>query len=102
MRVHDVEGVVGKVERVDVGGAELDVGDALVLALGLGRLDRRGCGVDPDHLRRARPDAAKSSVIVPGPQPTSRSDVSGPRWGMRYAAELSTVRQRWERSTASW
>ena len=37
--------------------------------------------------------AAKSTVIVPGPQPTSRSETPGARWGSRYAAEFSTVRR---------
>ena len=46
---------------------------------------------------------AMSRVMVPGPQPTSRTDAPATNRGARYAAELSTVRQRWERSTlSSW
>ena len=50
VRVHDVEGVVGEVERVQVGGAELDVGRGPVVAFGVGGFDRRGRGVDADDV----------------------------------------------------
>lgn len=46
--------------------------------------------------------AAKSTVIVPGPQPTSRTLSPGLRWGRRYAAELAAVRHEWERRTDAW
>src|SRR4051812_33849215 len=46
--------------------------------------------------------AARSAVMVPGPQPTSSNHCPGCSLGSRYAAELSAVRQRCERSTDSW
>ena len=83
VRMHDVECVVGEVERVEVGGAELDVARGPVVALGVGRFDRGGRRVDADHVPGVRPGSAKSSVMVPGPQPTSRIVVPGARCGMR-------------------
>jgi hypothetical protein len=35
----------------------------------------------------------KPTVMVPGPQPMSRRDMEGRRWGRRKVAELSTVRE---------
>ncbi len=46
--------------------------------------------------------SANSTVIVPGPQPTSRRDSPAASWGSRYAAELAIVRQVWLFSTLSW
>src|ERR1019366_6895066 len=46
--------------------------------------------------------AAGSAFRVPGPHPTSRRLIPRRRWGMRYPAEFSAVRHRWERTTASW
>src|SRR4051794_29218170 len=46
--------------------------------------------------------AARSAVMVPGPQPTSSNHCPGCSLGNRYAAELSAVRHRCERSTDSW
>ena len=55
VRVHDVEGVVGELERVQVGGAELDVARGAVVALGVGRLDRGRRDVDADHVPGVHP-----------------------------------------------
>jgi ubiquinone/menaquinone biosynthesis C-methylase UbiE len=45
---------------------------------------------------------ANPLVMVPGPQPMSRTVRPGVRCGIRYAAEFSTVRMLCERSTLSW
>ena len=102
VRVHDVERRVRMLERVHVADRELDVAHATPCCRG-GRVgDDCGRGVDADH-RRGSTRPAMSRVMVPGPQPTSRTDVPATNRDARYAAELSTVRQRWERSTlSSW
>ena len=46
--------------------------------------------------------AARSTVIVPGPQPTSSTRAPGASWPSRYPAEFSAVRHWCERSTLSW
>ena len=83
VRVHDVEGVVGEVERVEVGRAELDVGRRLASRSALRRLRSRRARRRCRARARARPGCAMSSVIVPGPQPTSRIDVPGAEMGQR-------------------
>ena len=45
--------------------------------------------------------AARSTVIVPGPQPTSSTRASAGKRASRYPAEFSAVRQRCDRSTLS-
>ena len=99
VRVHDVERVGLEVERVRRRSGTRHCRSP-VEPLASRRLDRRRCGVDADHPRR-RELPARSMVIVPGPQPTSRTVRPGTIWGRRYAAEFSTVRQRCDRSTAS-
>src|SRR6478735_12007478 len=46
--------------------------------------------------------SAKSHVMLPGPQPTSRTEVPGIRCGSTNAAEFSAVREAWARTTDSW
>ena len=46
--------------------------------------------------------SAKSQVMLPGPQPTSRTEVPGVRCGITNAAEFSAVREAWARTTDSW
>jgi hypothetical protein len=94
MRVHDVERAVGERECVHVADLELDVGDGGLACRGARGVDRRGRGVDPDR--------ARSSVMLPGPQPMSRRSSPGCSDGSRYAAEFSAVRHRCERNTLSW
>jgi hypothetical protein len=40
--------------------------------------------------------------MLPGPQPTSRTDTPGVRYGTTNAAEFSAVREAWARTTDSW
>jgi hypothetical protein len=43
-----------------------------------------------------------STVIVPGPHPTSSTLAPGTSASARYEAELSTVRQECDRTTLGW
>lgn len=48
-------------------------------------------------------NAAKSAVMLPGPQPMSRILEWGVRWGRRCGAEFWAVRQRWVwRTEGAW
>ena len=70
MRVHDVERVVVDVERVQIGGPELDVGRSLALTFGERGFDRGGRDVDAEHRRRRDPcgqverDGARAAADV--------------------------------------
>ena len=90
--VHDVEGAVVEGERVHVADLEGDRSAASSAAWprpGDTSVARRRRPPGP-----ARPAAARSRVIVPGPHPTSSTACPGRRCGSRYAAEFSAVRQR--------
>lgn len=76
--VHDVEGVAGCVEGVDVADREGDIAAAGLGDQHTGVVERAGARSIP----RTRPGATRapiSRVMVPGPHPTSRTSVPGRR-----------------------
>ena len=83
MRVHDVEGAVVEVERVEIGRAELDVVEALRVACLVGGFDRGGRDVDADDT--ARRDAARE---VEGDRARPASDVEDRRAGAEMRHEV--------------
>ena len=103
VRVHDVERRVGMLERVDVTDCELDVAHVVASAAEAAASAMTSADASMPSTEAGATRRAMSSVMVPGPQPTSSTDAPGIKRDARYAAELSTVRQRCERRTlSSW
>ena len=103
VRVHDVERVVGVIEVVHV-RRRLERHPLRRLPVSL-QLEPQRWPPPRPSMPTTRPGAtrpAMSRVIVPGPQPTSSTSAPATNRSATYAAELSTVRQRCDRSTLSW
>ena len=77
MGVHDVEGVVGEVERVGVAHPELDVRHAFALREAVRPLHDVGRGVDADDRCRAAPGGRGRSRSCPGRCPRRGSRTLG-------------------------
>ena len=96
VRVHDVERVVGEVERVQVGGAELDVRRARLSRSALAASIDVGRGVDADHApgcdpaREVERDRARTAADVEDRRARRRGGGAGrPRSSRRCATGAS-------------
>jgi hypothetical protein len=97
----NVEGGVGESQLVDVPEEQAEIPQTPCAAAMVWVAATAAGAESMPTTQPSESRPARSTVIVPGPMPTSSSRCAGFSCGSRYAAEFSAVRQRCDRRTES-